>query len=51
MFTTRRTSYKKQICYSKTTFTPMMQLTNKRHNEKCIESVHMIEKQDMLREE
>jgi hypothetical protein len=29
----------------------MMQLANKRHNENCIESVHMIEKQEMLREE
>jgi hypothetical protein len=48
MFTT---SYTKQICYSKTTSTPMMQLTNKKHNEKCIENVHMIEKQEMLRAE
>jgi hypothetical protein len=29
----------------------MMQLTNKKHNEKCIENVHMIEKQEMLRAE
>jgi hypothetical protein len=30
---------------------PMMQLANKGHNEKCIESAHMIEKQEMLRGE